>query len=258
LLAEAEAEILSTGGELSSQQRDAARRAAESLARREKDLEKLNSLALEDFAGPAYEIFAGELAAYGDPVLLAWIRRGLIFKYCADAGRPVQPCDADLETLAESFDDRLGLATMTVAEALTFFRSYVLIGRRWSFDGGAALTTYFIGACRFAFPNVFRRWQGEQRRWRRALSAEMLHCPEGRPLADQPGTDPADQVAGQDAVIRELHTMPPGTGAAAALVIDGATFAETANQLGITERGVEGRLYRYRTTHGQQRRKEDR
>jgi hypothetical protein len=34
--------------------------------------------------------------------------------------------------------DRLGLATMTVAEALTFFRSYVLIGQRWSSDGGAA------------------------------------------------------------------------------------------------------------------------
>ena len=84
----------------------------------------------------------------------------------------------------------------------------------------------------------------------------MLNCPEGRTLANQPGADPADLVAGRDAVVSELSAMPPDTGAAAALVIDGATFAEAADQLGTTERGIEGRLYRYRTARGQHERKE--
>lgn len=256
LLAEAEAEVLQGGKELSRQDRDRARRAAESLARRGKDLDKLNSLALQGFAGPKYEIFAGELAAYGYPVLLAWLRRGVIFKYCAEKGRPLNPTDTDREVLAESFEERLQLALETVAEALTFFRRYVLLGRRWSFDGGASLTTYFVGSCLFAFPNVFRRWQGEQRRWRQATAMEMLNCPEGRTLASQPGADPADLVAGRDAVVSELSAMPPETRAAAALVIDGATFAEAADQLGTTERGIEGRLYRYRTARGQHERKE--
>ena len=258
LLAEAEAEALCGGAELSPRERDQARRAAENLARRGKDLEKLNSLALQGFTGPDYEIFASELAAYGYPVLLAWLRRGLIFKYCADKGRPVKPTDADHDVLTGSFEERLQLALETVAEALTFFRYHVLQGQRWTYDGGASLTTYFIGSCLFAFPNVFRRWQGEQRRWRQGTAIEMLNCPDGRTLADHPGVDPADLTVGRAAVIDELSAMPTGTREAAALVIDGASFTEAAAQLGTTDRGIEGRLYRYRATRGQREGKEDR
>jgi hypothetical protein len=253
LLAEAEAEVLGGGHELTRQQRDQARRAAENLARRDKDQEKLNNLAAQGFTGPEYEIFAGELAAYAYPVLLAWLRRAVIYKYCADRGRPVKPTDADRNALAGSFDERLQLALETVAEALTFFRSYVLNGKRWSYDGGASLTTYFIGSCLFAFPNVFRRWQGEQRRWRQATAIEMLNCPQarGRTLADQPGTDPADLAVGRAVVADALNAMPPDTRAAAALILDDQSFAEAAEHLGTTDRGIEGLLYRYRTAHGQ-------
>jgi DNA-directed RNA polymerase specialized sigma24 family protein len=253
LLAEAEAEALGGGAELTRRDRDQARRAAENLARRGKDLEKLNDLALQDYTGPEYEIFAGELAAYAYPVLLAWLRRAVIFKYCADKGRTVRPTDADRDVLAGSFEERLQLALETVAEALTFFRSYVLRGRHWSYDGGASVTTYFIGSCLFAFPNVFRRWQSEQRRWRQGLAVEMLNCPEGRgrTLADQQGGDPADVVVGRVAVLDALNAMPSGTRDAAALIIDGQSFAEAAEHLGTTDRGIEGRLYRYRTARGQ-------
>jgi len=74
----------------------------------------------------------------------------------------------------------------------------------------------------------------------------MLATPEGRTLADLPGSDPADVAAGRSAVISELQSIPDGTRDAAALVIDGVSFAETAIILDITERAVEGRLYRYR------------
>lgn len=246
LLAEAEDEALSSGGELSRQQRDQPRRAAESLARREMDREKLNSLALTGFAGPDYEIFAGELAAYGYPIILAWLRRGTIWKHCADRGRWLSPTDADRETLATVFEVRLELALETVAEALKFFTDRVLRAGYWSHEGGATLTTFFVGACLLAFPNVFRRWQGAERRWHGALAAGTLNCPEGRTLADLPGMDPADIVVGRAAAMSELDSMPAGTRAAAALVMDGMSFAEAGDFLGTTDRAIEGRLYRYR------------
>ncbi len=246
LLAEAEDEVFGGAGELSRHQRDQARRAAESLARRQMDQGKLNSLALAGFAGPDYEIFAGELAAYGYPVILAWLRRGLIWKHCADRGRPLRPTDRDRETLDDMFEERLELAFETVAEALRFFRDRVLRAGYWSHEGGATLTTYFIGACLLVFPNVFRRWQAAERRWHGALAVETLHCPEGTRLADSATADPADVVIGRATVLSELDSMPASTRDAAALVVDGMSFAEAGDFLGTTDRAIEGRLYRYR------------
>jgi hypothetical protein len=246
LLAEAEDEVFGGSGELSRHERDQARRAAESLARRQMDQQKLNSLVLTGFTGPDYEIFAGELAAYGYPVILAWLRRGVIWKHCADRGRPLRPTDADRETLDGMFEERLELAFETVAEALKFFRDRVLRAGYWSHEGGATLTTYFIGACLLVFPNVFRRWQAAQRRWHAGLRAETLNCPGGRTLADLPAADPADVVIGRAIVLSELDSMPAGTRNAAALVVDGMSFAEAGDFLGTTDRAIEGRLYRYR------------
>ena len=246
LLADADAAAASESGWLGGQERDAARRAAESLARRMQDQEHVNDLAVAGFAGPPYEIFAGELAAYGYPVILAWLRRGTIWKHCADRGRVLYPTDREREILEGQFEERLDLALETVAEGLKFFRERVLCAGRWSFDGGATLTTYFIGACLLAFPNVFRRWRTAERKWNLALAVGMLASPEGRTLSDLPGSDPADVAAGRGAVISELRSMPDGVMGAAALVVDGMSFADAADRLGTTERAIEGRLYRYR------------
>ena len=248
LLADAEAAVLAEheAGWLTHQERDEARRAAESLARRLEDQAQVNALLADDFTGPAYELLAGELAAYGYPVILAWIRRGAIWGHCSTRGRKVSPTDAEREVLERDFDERLQLALDTTVDALTFFRDRVLREGRWSFDGGATLTTYFIGACILTFPNVFRLWQRAECRWKRSLAAGMLTSPEGRTLADLPGSDPADVTAGRSVVISELQSMPDGARDAAALVVDGNSFAETASTLGTTERAVEGRLYRYR------------
>ena len=179
-------------------------------------------------------------------MILAWIRRGTIWGHCSTRGRKVSPTDAEREVLERDFDERLQLALDTTVDALTFFRDRVLREGRWSFDGGATLTTYFIGACILTFPNIFRLWQRAEHRWKRSLAAGMLTSPEGRTLADLPGSDPADVTAGRSVVISELQSMPDGTRDAAALVVDGNSFAETASTLNTTERAVEGRLYRYR------------
>jgi hypothetical protein len=248
LLADAEAAVLaeSEAGWITARQRDEARRAAESLARRLEDQAQVNALRADNFTGPAYELLAGELAAYGYPVILSWLRRGTIWGHCANRGRALNPTDAEREILEGDFEERLDLALATVAESLMFFRDRVLRPGRWAFDGGATLTTYFIGACILTFPNIFRRWRAAERKWSLALTAERLALPEGRTLADLPGSDPADVVAGRSAAISELQSMPDRVRDAAALVVDGRSYAEAASILGTTERAIEGRLRRYR------------
>ena len=66
-----------------------------------------------------------EPAAYGYPVILAWIRRGTIWGHCASRGRKVSPTDAEREILERDCDERLQLALDTTADALTFFRDRV-------------------------------------------------------------------------------------------------------------------------------------
>ena len=246
VLADAEDAVSAHACELSESERERAQRAAESLARRQEDREKLGRLSHAGFTGPEYEIFAGELAAYGYPIILSWLRRGMIWKHCADRGRPLSPTDNERETIEDNFDERFELALETVAEALKFFVERVLKPGRWSPEGGSAITTYFIGSCLLVYPNVFRRWRRARRNWYEGMTAAARDCPEGRTLGDLPTSDPAEAVVARLAVVAELRRMPEGARRAAALVMEGKSFAETAEILGITDRAVEGRLYRYR------------
>ena len=246
VLAEAEGAVSATAGELSKSELERAHQAAESLARRQEDGEKLLRLSRAGFSGPEYEIFAGELAAYAYPIILSWLRRGAIWKQCADRGRPLRPTDIERETIEDNFDERLELALETVAEALKLFVDSVLKPGKWSPEGGASITTYFIGACLFSYPNVFRKWSRARRNWQKGMVSAVRDCPEGRALGDLTSYDPAETVAGRMAALAVLRRMPDSTRHVAALVMDGLTFAETAEVLGITERAVEGRLYRYR------------
>lgn len=244
---------LEAGG-FNSEELAEARRAAASLAQRGKDLEIYNDLALAGFTGPAYEMFRADLAAYGFPVVRSWVRRGLMFKYCAERGRPVNVTDDErlylMGATDEARDDRQELAMETVARALKFFHTHVLLRRRWSFEGGATLKTYFIGACVYAFPNVYNRDAAQRRRWK-PVSYEFdstLDELRWRPLDPRVDDDPADIVAGREVVLGELAGLRPGIRETLTpVVFDDATFADVAKQLGITERAVEGRLYRYRT-----------
>lgn len=232
--------------------RDQLARAAENLARRASDLQLYQRLAAQDFQGPQYEIFTHELAAYGIAVIQAWLYRGTIFGLCAQRGRPLPVTDRARELLAASRDERTELALETVAEGIRLFRTRVLLTGGWSVEGGASLKTFFIGACLYAFANVYRRWYGEKHRWQQINTARYGLTgdldPTGRQVLDgQIGDDPAATVTSRHEVLDQLAAMPPATREVAArVVLRGDSFAEAAQETRTTERAVEGRLYRYR------------
>ena len=174
------------------------------------------------------------------------MRRGLIYKHCADRGRPVGATDTERAELAADPDQCEELAMETAAVSLTFFRTRVLLRQRWDVTAGATIATYFVGACLLQFPTVFRRWRRERQRWRDGLAREALDQGASRGLGGDPGQDPQDVVVGTTTVMDELNRTPAELRNAVALVLDGHTFIEAAAMLGTTPRSIEGRVYRYR------------
>ena len=245
-----------TLAEFDTDEHDEAHQAAEQLTRHWEDLARYEDLAAQGFAGVGYELFTADLAAYGYPVIRSMLRRGVVFQYCADRGRPVRVTARDREHLttpgsdSEAGDDRTELSLETNARALEFFRKYVLLPGAWSVEGGASLNTFYVGACLFAFPNVFQRWAGERRRTVPVLpqgEADESSSAAWSATGTNLDLDPATTVVSALTVAHELDAMPARTRAVAERVVfDGAPFAEIAAQLGMTERAVEGLLYRYR------------
>jgi len=222
---------------------------ASNLLRLRNDRALYDELAAQGFRGARYEMFRAELAAYALPVIRSWIRRGLIFAYCQQKGRPVTASEVDRRDLVDDIAERISLANETVATALNLFHDKALVGGGWSAAGGASLTTYFVGACVGQFSGIFRRWQTARRNWRSAMGAEGG----GGRLVDHPalhpaiGEDPADQVASRETVRCRLRRAPDDVKEILSkLVWEDKSQVEVAAELGITAKSVEGRLYRHR------------
>lgn len=220
--------------------------------RREQDQVLYQRLAAAGFMGTEYDIFRGELAAYALPVIRSWLRRGLIFAYARQRGRPLSVTEYDRTGLRD-VEERIDLTHDTVAKALSLFHTRSVAGTGWSHDGGAALTTYFVGSCVAVFPGVFRKWQSSRSRWDKAGNASMKVIDPVRHAQD-----PADEVVSREKVMDSLRRMPDRVRDIASRVVwDGCSQAEIASELGLSERSVEGYLYRYRTEyqrrHGEER-----
>lgn len=216
----------------------------EDLDRRRYDQKLVRLLAQDGFQGPRYERFEEKLARYGISVLRAWMHSGYIFQLVAERGLGLHPHERELEELGSNSDLREELATMTVACALVRFRQRALVEGGWTSEGGASITTYFMGACVFEFPNEFRKHRLSEQRHRRALQRqqEVYESPVS------PGSA-ADEVLGPQHVRDALKEISdPRTRAALALALDGYTHEEIQELLEATSiRAVEGLLYRWRT-----------
>ncbi|MGW7046336.1 hypothetical protein ACWGDT_27315 [Streptomyces avermitilis] len=219
------------------------RRLQENLGRRMKDAQMLGVLAEDGFEGPRYDRFVDELVRYSVSVLRGWLRSGFIFQLVADRGFGLNPHESDLEEVAANGDLREELAMMTVARALPRFRQRALIEGGWTCEGGASITTYFMGACLYHFPNEFRRYRADAERQRRAVQRQQV--------AYEAPVSPfsaADVVLGGLRVLDDLKDIAdPRTRAAVALTIDGYSQEEIRQLLGAQSvRAIEGMLYRWR------------
>ena len=213
------------------------------------DRELVDVLAAGGFAGPLFDRFRDELARYAASVLAGWMYSGYVFRLAAGRGLAVQPTAAELDELHRDVDLRQGLAVMVVAVALPAFREHALAGGGWRADGGASLTTYFLGACLTAFPNEFRKHRSQKQRWRAQDTAGQKTTASRAAASD----DPADLVAGTLRVRDDLARMDPRTRAIVALRMDGYRQEEIAEMLGETSvRAVEGVLYRWRVRQARQ------
>ncbi|MGW3520565.1 hypothetical protein [Streptomyces hydrogenans] len=227
-------------------QKREAQRLQESLERRMADQQLVHLLAQEGFAGLRYEVFENDLARYAISVLRAWMYSGYIFKMAASRTYGLNPHELDLERLAADSDLREELASMTVALALPRFRQRAFVEGGWNFAGGAGITTYFMGACLYDFPNEFRRYRRSEVAQREAalqphFDDEVL-----------PGVEA--EVVGRETVRDALKDIPAKKvreRAVVALTLDGYTQEEIKSILGEESvRAIEGVLHRWRKKAG--------
>lgn len=231
---------------MNGRQAKTARRLQENIDRRLADGRLVALLEQDGFTGPRYDLFVEELVRYGISVLRGWMHSGYIFDLVAQRGFNLNPHELDLGDLATDSDLREELATMTIARALPRFRQQALVDKGWTPEGGASITTYFMGACAYDFPNEFRR--------HRALRREKeLYSPPVSTLSV------AQEVLGNLSVLDELGEITdPRVQAIVALTLDGYSQDEIRELVDATTvRAVEGSLYRWRTK-AKQKRKGDR
>lgn len=109
---------------------------------------------------------------------------------------------------------------------------------------GAALKTFFVGACLLQFPNVFDVWATEQRQWGQLHDGEKT-LDDAVGGADPQWSDPTGDAAVRACAAREcLDGIPDArTRRAAWMVFAEASHAEAGAAVGLSAGGVEGRLY---------------
>jgi hypothetical protein len=225
-----------------------ARLAAESLERRQADLEIRNELALAGFRGPGWDKYAWELARYGYAVVMAWLKTGEMFRQCKAKG-----CNLGPPPLEWTGDDRAGLANETVALAVNSFKQQALIEGKWTPGGGATLKTYFIGGCIFAFPNPYRKWLTD-----RAASQLLVHIERDTDDRSNPFQDPGEMAVNRFHIEEGFNGIPDDKTKSAVLLQEmGYTYAEIGEILHITSRAVDG-LIRRQHKRGAGKRGEDR
>jgi hypothetical protein len=180
-------------------------------------------------------------------MLLGLIRTGKIISI--DTGIPHGTIAADdRQVLHDSAEDREELALASIGRAEPKFKASLRAGH-WDPLKGRSLTSYFVGACAQAFWPEYRLWSARRRRQRLAilnLDRAGFTLP-----PDEFADDPEARHSRQEAVklllekaakkSPELETICQG-------LRSGLTRVEIADQLGYSDRAIEGRLYQFRKT----------
>lgn len=225
---------------------------AERVRRHAVDAEVFAAVRAEGFEGKRWDRLAEDLGRYGWAVMAAWLFTGYVFVKVNQIGRPLTPTDAELAELARDAEVREELCIETVARAVKTFRDQAIADRGWSPQGGANLTTFFVGACVQAFNNEFRRWCRLERRWgpNQVADPQVLAEHGGRLAEVSRGphvfAEPARAAADGDHFERVLTELSDTEQVIVRFTDAGYAQKEIGEMLGLTERAVEARLYRLR------------
>jgi len=230
---------------------------AERIARLDADRKLVELLASTGFEGDrfdkAFRKLSGRLIGYAFPIMTLWVRRGMIFRECLKyRGR----IDAPAAEAAAQWSDgeRAEVVLDTILRAMDFFLDYGLRQGKWDHRRGAALATYFVGACVCCFIKVCNdRWKQQQLEEAFIRSAPRI---EGDTEGDYVGLiesvpdttmDTAGLVAVRDQATRvwsQIDNEPVRE--ALALHMGGMTQAEAAAEVGLTAKALERRLHTQR------------
>ncbi|WP_330185965.1 hypothetical protein OHB26_38890 (plasmid) [Nocardia sp. NBC_01503] len=171
------------------------------------DLALIATLRRAEFSGPLWDTYACELARYAFGVLSAWMSTGHIFAIARSKRIPCTPSPGELERFMSDPDLRTDIADVAIVEALQSFRRKMLLGTGWRADGGASVTTYFIGACVIAFVNELNRHRRAQARNAKAAEAALRHQA-GLPMQDWWAADePSQRTVEQDVLRHYLGAL---------------------------------------------------
>jgi DNA-directed RNA polymerase specialized sigma24 family protein len=196
----------------------------------------------DGFAGRSWDLVSDRLARYGYQCIGAWVRSGVIFGKCWEAGARGL-ADADLDALQRmSAEDVEELVQDAVAKGLANLQQRARSGEGWRDGGGRSLEAYFVTSCLLAFPTIYRGHCRKRRRW---ASADVAGAEQGA----EPRGDVADAVVHRDELQRLLVAIgDPCLRTAVYLSALGYPCREIALMLpaGTTGRQVEDMLRAYR------------
>lgn len=198
----------------------------------------------DGFETAAYQMLSQHLWGYAMPVIKDWLRTGKMPRQLNDRSI-VQPISAaDRVALHTSMESRDDLAIDIVAAGEKHLKTVTIPKDRWKPDEGASIETFFITGCLFQFPKVYRNWSKE-RTDRLSVLVGLL------PDTFAPrhsSVDTAETATNREMANAILREADADTRAILALLAAGMTQAEVGQQVGLSERAVEGRVYRFKAT----------
>lgn len=196
---------------------------------------------------PEYEILANRLFGYAVPVFKHLLRTGLIKAALLDLHLPVGLNSDDYERLHTSMAARDALAVTVVINGEQYFRRTVIPDNKWVPDGGASLETFFVNGCLLRFADSVRSWRKEHPEWAIAPGSRPATEKSWETVADPQADAYMDAVENRDVIDRLAAQAPPMVKTILELMLEGHSYAQIGDYLGISERAVEGRLHRFRT-----------
>lgn len=196
---------------------------------------------------PEYQVLANRLFAKAVPLFKSLLRTGLIKKALLDRSLPNGLTSDDYERLHTSMAARDALAITIVIAGEDYFRRTVIPSMKWNADGGASLETYFVNGCLLHFAASVRSWRKEHSEWAVTPVAGTAWEDPSDAVADPQADAMMDAVENRDLIDPLAALAPPMVKTIMLLMLEGLSFAEIGERLGISARAVEGRLHRFRT-----------